>query len=92
MTWRTAQHRDALHHAQVMIYWADDSEADAAQAWLSLLFAAMQRVASGSYRNYPNRFLPRANERYFGANLKQLQQLKRQFDPRNVFNYSQGLL
>lgn len=46
---------------------------------------------SAQYRNYPNLEFPNWETAYFGNNYKKLQEIKRQFDPENIFRFEQSI-
>ncbi|MGJ0509421.1 MAG: FAD-binding oxidoreductase [Methylocystis sp.] len=88
-------HRNANYIFEIMPV-NDPSDRDdviARQAdWLAATFEAMQRhLLPASYVNFPNRSLPGWAQRYYGANLGRLSQVKRRYDPDNAFRFAQSI-
>jgi FAD/FMN-containing dehydrogenase len=44
-----------------------------------------------SYQNFPNRSLPNPLKAYYGANLHHLKEVKKQYDPNNLFKNPQSI-
>ncbi|TNC08216.1 FAD-binding oxidoreductase [Methylobacterium terricola] len=62
------------------------------QAWLTEYFAAMQRfVKPQSYVNFPSRDLPNWLDAYYGENVGRLCEVKRRYDPDDVFKFPQSV-
>lgn len=79
-------HRSALFCGQFDAVWNTPSEGAASHAWLMQLSHDVDQVAArASYRNYPNRAIPNASERYWGSNLAALRAVKRSADPQGHF-------
>jgi hypothetical protein len=77
-------HRKALFSAQYSVY-RDKS-------WLDNTWQAMRPFASGeAYQNYIDPDLPDWQHAYYGANLAQLQQVKSNYDPGNLFHFKQSI-
>ncbi len=88
-------HRDALSCGQWQLFWAssDDTQTvDRATAWFSDLFASMSRANSSSaYVNYIDPKLTDWQAAYYGTNYPRLQQVKRKYDPGNLFKFDQSI-
>ncbi len=88
-------HRDKNFVFEIESVWdrADKPDTVARQnAWSKEYFLAMQPFLSRqSYVNFPNPELPDWARAYYGRNLERLTQIKRKYDPNNVFKYGQSI-
>lgn len=88
-------HRAALMISSVDLVWTpDDSVGVVArnQAWLAGFHDAMESFTSAeSYQNFIDDSQTDHLNAYYGANLKRLVEVKRRYDPDNVFHYPQGI-
>ncbi|MFD1342231.1 FAD-dependent oxidoreductase [Litorisediminicola beolgyonensis] len=86
-------HRDASLDFFSWAFWTFDSHEGPVTQWLDTLMAFGDRLGNGlRYQNYPRRGNPDFREQYFAGNLDRLMQVKRDYDPDNLFAYEQGLL
>jgi hypothetical protein len=71
----------------------DDPELIAANLdWLEAFYAAMQPYLSGgAYQNFPDRGLADWQHAYYGDNFSQLVEVKRTWDPDNLFRFAQSI-
>jgi|1185.fasta_scaffold14063_2 FAD/FMN-containing dehydrogenase len=88
-------HRDVLflvkHTVQTGCRASDDLR-DAAQSWVDHSWSLAHRAGSGrTYPNYPDAALAGWPAAYHGANLPKLLEVKRRYDPDNVFDFAHGL-
>ncbi len=85
-------HREAGHNLLLIAQWTDPADNDACIAWARGTFEALSpHMADRSYTNY----LP-ADEhdqirRAYGANYDRLVELKRRYDPDNLFRLNQNI-
>lgn len=88
-------HRNELFLAQFQGYWDADASDDtiaAATDWLNGFAEAMAAYGSGAaYQNYIDPDLENWEQAYYGENLSRLIEVKRQYDPSDLFRFAQSL-
>ena len=84
-------HRHAHFDMQYQAYWWDDTATQASLAWIRDLRAAMAPYTTGAYVNYVDADLPDWERAYYGTNLPRLEQVKKDYDPDDVFNGPQTI-
>ena len=87
-------HRSALFDAQYSGSWTSGGQAtdDVNKAWVEQIYAAVHPYGDGgAYVNYIDPDQPDWQGAYYGTNLARLQQVKKQYDPDNVFNFAQSI-
>jgi FAD/FMN-containing dehydrogenase len=88
-------HRDAdfLFKGEVLWTPEDDPSVIAANLeWLGGFMEAMQpNLSGGAYQNFPDRTLPNWQQEYYGENFDRLVEVKRAWDPSNLFRFPQSI-
>jgi hypothetical protein len=88
-------HRSAVTCAQYSITYAgappSQSQTSTAAEWLDHLQQAFAPASQGSYQNYIDPTLTNWQQAYYGSNLPRLQQVKRKYDPDQVFHFAQSI-
>jgi FAD/FMN-containing dehydrogenase len=85
-------HRTASMDVFLFSFWLHENLFGAAQTYVSEFDRVVQPLSNGcSYQNYPNRQIEDFGNVYFGGNLPRLLQVKRAYDPDNLFTFPQGL-
>lgn len=85
-------HRGAHFIMNVHTRWRDRQDDNACIAWARMLFGAMAPFATGSaYVNFmPDDEVDRI-EKVYGSNYKELVEIKRRYDPDNLFRLNQNI-
>ena len=79
--------RDAASTLLIATGWTDPAETDVRIAWARAAFAAAQPYAKASgYVNYMDQGDEARTEAAYGPNYQRLVEIKRSYDPDNVFN------
>jgi FAD/FMN-containing dehydrogenase len=84
---------DFLFKCEALWEAEDDPDVIAANLeWLEGYYAAMQPYLSGgAYQNFPDRGLADWQHAYYGENFPRLVEIKRQWDPDNLFRFEQSI-
>ena len=85
-------HRDARYVLNVHGRWETDSDDASVIDWARAFFAASQPFASaGAYVNFMTEEESDRVESAYGASFPRLQEIKRKYDPENVFHNNQNI-
>lgn len=86
-------HRDAKFVLNVHSRWEDPADDDRCIAWARQFFKAAEEYATGSvYVNFLTQDEANRVPAAYGHNYDRLVQLKRKFDPQNLFRLNQNIL
>jgi FAD/FMN-containing dehydrogenase len=83
-------HRKARYYIEWDTPWKDASGEKEALTWVERFRVAMGPYVEGSYINVPDRSINDLRT-YYGDNLARLQEVKRKYDPENVFHFEQSI-
>ncbi|NNF15780.1 MAG: FAD-binding oxidoreductase [Gammaproteobacteria bacterium] len=72
-------------------WWGSAASAPARMAWVDGAVDAMRKHETAAYVNYLSTDHPAAVERAYGANYARLQDIKRQYDPDNIFHRNRNI-
>lgn len=85
-------HRDALVMATIITPFEDPAEAPKHRAWTTAYFEALQPFGRGVYANFlEDEGQGRIHEAYPGDTYARLAEVKRRFDPANLFRLNQNI-
>ena len=85
-------HRDKNYLSELQTYWHQPSQTDK----MVTAFDEVQQLfynngIKSQYRNYPDINLKDWEHAYYGKNYLRLQEVKRKYDPSNIFRYEQSV-
>jgi FAD/FMN-containing dehydrogenase len=83
-------HRKARYYMEWDSSWKDSGGEKEAITWVERFRVAMRPYVKGSYINVPDRSINDLRT-YYGDNLARLQEVKRKYDPENVFHFEQSI-
>ena len=73
-------------------HWSDQANGPEKIKWVTEFYDAIRPYLSGfAYQNAPDLALKDYLHEYYGSNLERLVEIKKQYDPENVFNYPQSI-
>ncbi|WP_460292412.1 FAD-binding oxidoreductase [Clostridium tertium] len=82
-------YRDAKFIMGIQSVWEENKYADINREWVKSNFRSIEILTEGSFVNFPLDELDNYEKEYYGQNIKRLKEIKKQYDPYNVFNYPQ---
>jgi hypothetical protein len=87
-------HRDSLACIEYSVSWGPAVSAAvmaAAGTWLQDTQAQLAPFTQGAYQNYIDPTLVDWQQAYYGSNLARLADVKRSYDPDDVFHFAQSI-
>lgn len=92
-------HRNAKIKLQYGVHWQHPNETEEHEKWLQDLYVEMYGpkgpvpggTMDGCYVSYPNRNLVDWQHLYFKGNYERLKEVKKQWDPFNIFGHRQSI-
>jgi len=85
-------HRDQLFSLQYLAYSTHGSDVPTADVWLDSFHGALRPYVSGqAYQNYIDPTLADWENAYYGSNLARLREVKRAYDPDDLFRFPQSI-
>jgi FAD/FMN-containing dehydrogenase len=87
-------HRQALACIEYSVSWGPGASAAVmaeAEAWLQDTQAQLAPYSQGAYQNYIDPTLADWQQAYYGSNLPRLVEIKRAYDPDDVFHFAQSI-
>jgi FAD/FMN-containing dehydrogenase len=84
-------HRNSNYLVAIVGTFAEDSEAEATARWSGDLFAKIRPYGNGTYVNFLQYDSDRLGDAYPPATLARLAELKRRYDPENLFSQNQNI-
>lgn len=85
-------HRDPLYYAEPGAGWNDPAQTGPVAVWIAQFRQAMRPFVSGAYVNVPDAAFDNWGVAYYGSsNFARLRQIKRAYDPSNVFSFPQSI-
>ena len=84
-------HRKARYYMEWDTPWKDSGGEKDAITWVERFRVAMRPYVEGSYVNVPDRSINDWPSAYYGDNFTRLREVKRKYDPENVFHFEQSI-
>ncbi|MCM3746104.1 FAD-binding oxidoreductase [Paenibacillus pasadenensis] len=84
-------HRKAEIIYEFSARWRNDGEQQRNIQWVEKFRKAMRPFVKGDYVNFPDLQIKNWPKAYYGANFGRLKQVKRKYDPHNVFRFAQSI-
>ena len=84
-------HRNAETIYELSARWRNDNEQQRNVQWVKRFRRALRPFVIGDYVNFPDLEIKNWRMAYYGVNLARLKQVKRKYDPHNVFHFAQSI-
>ncbi len=84
-------YRDASYIIGLQSVWTDEINADENTEWIDSRFPVLESMTAGSYVNFPYSKLRDPMKAYYGGNAEKLREIKKKYDPQNIFGHPQSI-
>jgi hypothetical protein len=84
-------YRDANFIMGLQSVWEESKFASQNVEWVKARLEYIKLITTGAYVNFPSAELQNYEKEYFGSNAEKLKEIKRKYDPFNVFGFPQGI-
>ncbi|MDU0200932.1 MULTISPECIES: FAD-binding oxidoreductase [Paenibacillus] len=84
-------HRKAETIYELSARWRNNREQQRNIQWVERFRRALRPFVKGDYVNFPDLQMKNWPKAYYGVNLGRLKQVKRKYDPHNVFRFAQSI-
>lgn len=84
-------YRDAKFIMGFQSVWEDLKYAETNVKWVKERFEFIKSITEGSFINFPIDLLDYYEKEYYGKNIIKLKEVKRKYDPNNMFNFEQSI-
>lgn len=84
-------YRDAKFIMGLQSVWEDPKYAEINREWVKGIFNPVKLITTGSFVNFPFSELEDYEKEYYGENINKLREVKRKYDPYDIFNFPQGI-
>lgn len=85
-------YRDARFIMGIQSVWDEDIYSTENKEWVKKNFKFIRTLTDGSFVNFPLDELDNYEKEYYGDNITKLRDIKKKYDPNNVFNYPQSIM
>lgn len=82
---------DTLYWIHLQANWRNQESIERKLTWITNFYNELQPYLSGVYANAPDIDLTYPLEKYYASNLPRLKEIKKKYDPENIFRYSQSI-
>ena len=84
-------YRNASYIIGITADWKKDDDAQLYKSWVEEVFNYVKPLSNGSYVNFPYEELENYGIAYYGKNYARLKEVKKFYDPANIFNFQQSI-
>ncbi|KAF6586909.1 MULTISPECIES: FAD-binding oxidoreductase [Paenibacillus] len=84
-------HRKAETIYELSARWRNNGEQERNIQWVERFRKALRPFVKGNYVNFPDLQIKNWPKAYYGVNFGRLKQVKRKYDPHNVFHFAQSI-